>query len=108
MQTKRYTPSDDDVSFRVLVKIETALPDGTVDTEFVAYGPYRKVGPAKARRTLEEESWGSQFAAARTTLYSPGLRAVSPAGVAWAEKIVHQVRTYTIQKTEPKWDDLDV
>jgi hypothetical protein len=108
MQTKKYIPSDDDVSYRVLVKIETALPDGTVDTEFVAYGPYRKVGPSKARRTLEEESWARQLAAARDVLYSPGHYGGYPSRIEWAEKMLHQVRTFTIQKTEPKWDDLNV
>lgn len=108
MTTKEYTPSDSDTSYRVLVKIETALPDGTVDTEFVAYGPYRKVGPAKARRTLEEDTWARRLAAARDVLYSPGHYKGYPSRIEWAEKTLHQVHTYTIQKTEPKWDDLDV
>lgn len=108
MQTKQYTPTDNDASYRVLVKFETALPDGSIDTEFTAFGPYRKIGPAKARRTQEEESWARQLAAARDVLYSPGNYRSYPSRIEWAEKMVHQVRTYTIQKTEPRWDDLDV
>jgi hypothetical protein len=104
--SKEYTPSTVEKSYRVLVVSKINEPDGSVTMVKNAFGPYRIIGPAKARLNSEIALWGSTLRRAQDIVqYPPHFS--TPRSRSMFMRYLDTTKTFEIQESALDWKTIN-